>query len=295
MLTSYLRSGQTVDFAVANGKSITNRYIEMLQTGADLQKIETIKLTPLEALTLSDHLRQMAEYLHVSGYDYTESTQEETNDADGAGQTGTLGGEIRSGGEEGNKTCGVHSETAERGADHSADNLDKQTGSREDSRVAQLGPDPDDSILNLHPRAEQLLHNAGIPIPPVDMPNPLIVTSDGHVAKAPFGWDSVEGGIVNDNQLPEPPQVINVTADWDDPDWWQRQLDDFVDHFVIRAGKHDKQTANFRIIGSVDDAITMPLIVTNHPWLRSKAMRTTITEVFAQAFRFGASWENARD
>ena len=130
------------------------------------------------------------------------------------------------------------------------------------------------------------------------MPNPLVVTSEGKVAKAPYGWEHT-------GDLPPPPAVINVTPDWDLPqkdngnllagsasDDWQAELDYFVDAFTIRAGKHDKRSANFRIIARAEDDIAMPLIVTEHPWLRSKAMRNLIVEVFAQGFRFGASWEN---
>ena len=89
----------------------------------------------------------------------------------------------------------------------------------------------------------------------------------------------------------------------DEADQWQYELDLFVDGFLISASKkaNDKRNMYFEIVEggtAVDDPsqrIRMPIIVNHHPWLRSKAMRNTIIEVFAQAFRFGASWENARD
>ena len=128
---------------------------------------------------------------------------------------------------------------------------------------------------------------------------PLVVTSEGKVAR---------------EQLPPPPQVINVEIDdmWvahvsleegndnqageAEADTWQSELDSFVDALQIRVGKYGKRSANFTIvspsISDADDETIMPLLVTAHPWLRSKAMQLLILEVFAQAFRFGASWEN---
>ena len=119
--------------------------------------------------------------------------------------------------------------------------------------------------------------------------------------------------------LPPPPQVINVDIDgeWmahvshidavidevtanqggevtDEQDIWQNELDDFVDDLGIRPTKsHDpKRSANFDIVS--DDDVIMPLLLTAHPYLRSKAMRHAILEAFAQGFRYGSSWEQMR-
>jgi hypothetical protein len=82
---------------------------------------------------------------------------------------------------------------------------------------------------------------------------------------------------------------------------WQTELDWFVDGLEIRPSRtaNDKRNIYFEMlsppVSDADDEVRMPFAVSAHPWIRSKAMRKLIVEVFQQAFRYGASWENARD
>lgn len=86
----------------------------------------------------------------------------------------------------------------------------------------------------------------------------------------------------------------------DEADQWQFDLDQFVNDLRLRPSKapNDKKNIYFEMlsppVSDADDEIRMPFAVTAHPWIRSQAMRKLILEVFQQAFRYGASWENAR-
>ena len=110
--------------------------------------------------------------------------------------------------------------------------------------------------------------------------------------------------------------LSNISPDWDNPklqrqlrkeakvaqdntDRWQAELDQFISCLTqlqpVRSASREKLYFNV-VVHSDDswDGIIMPVGVDAHPWLRSKAMRAVMLEMFKQGFSYGASWEQTR-
>jgi len=328
MLTSYLRGGDTVDFTIRRDTRQVP-IIQMQMTADDgARMIGAISLTPTEAITMAEHLNELvnsvADYCGGGNLRYTQPPQEEEplRDLHPRAEQLLANADLNPAtGEHINETEMERTEDRERSrgepplpADTPSSSLFGHVQKKDADAGRTDGPRRERSETGGLVQTGQhgdALHDGerGNPLVRGENTDPARSMEAVGEALERRGSDAIQGkGMVMNVEIDDAlaGHVSEIRSSEsqhessDEADQWQFDLDQFVNDLRLRPSKapNDKKNIYFEMlsppVSDADDEIRMPFAVTAHPLIRSQAMRKLITEVFQQAFRYGASWENAR-
>jgi hypothetical protein len=287
MLASFLKTGQSVDFALTNAIPDHMPNIELRVYDDTSQRVGSIILMPTEAITLAEHLQQLVE--HVATH-ITQHIQEETSDDKG---TRRMDGDVQLG-DERRQTRSLDRDGENETSGHRTVAPANQENGNPDMPMAQRRSDPDGVLTSLHPRAAKLLAGAGL-------------DNNGNHAPAHYNVeidDSWSATITDEPELsatlmPTKQQIAAAEANLKRR---QDEVNDFVSwlHLVPRKPNDALSSRSyFDVTVSCEnnpwDEAVMPIAVDSHPWVRSKAMREVILSAFRQGFQYGVNWEESRN
>jgi hypothetical protein len=237
MLASFLKTGQSVDFALTNAIPDHMPNIELRVYDDTSQRVGSIILMPTEAITLAEHLQQLVE--HVATH-ITQHIQEE------------------------------------------------------------------EPLLNLHPRAEQLMTNADLNTTTGEHKSVSKIDNGNH-APATYNVEIDPSWTAHISEEPDlsaalMPTKQQIAAAEANLKRRQDEVNDFVSWLRLVPRKPNDALSSrsyFDVTVSCEgnpwDEAVMPIAVDSHPWVRSKAMREVILSAFRQGFQYGINWEESRN